>query len=42
MRKKAKWYFKRETYLEDLQDNNIFPLPYTHKIEDIQETKNKN
>ena len=41
MRKKAKWYFKRETYLEDLRDNNIFPLPYSHRIEDIQETKNK-
>jgi len=37
LRDKAKWYFKRETYPEDIVEHNIIPCPYPFRIEDIQE-----
>jgi len=37
MRDRAKWYFKRETFPEDIIDNNIIPCPYPYRIEDIRE-----
>lgn len=36
MRKKAKWYFKRETYREDYLNYGIIPLPYPVRVEDQQ------
>ena len=41
MRDKAKWYFKRETYPEDISENNIIPCPYPFRIEDRQTPKKK-
>ena len=36
MRERSRWYFKRETYLEDYQNQGIIPLPYPHRVEDKQ------
>jgi len=37
----AKWYFKRETYADDITENNIIPCPYPFRIEDRQQPKNR-
>tara|TARA_Y100000593_G_C4309664_1_gene337725 strand:+ start:2144 stop:3205 length:1062 start_codon:yes stop_codon:yes gene_type:complete len=37
MRDRAKWYFKRETFIEDMQEHGIIPLPYPCRVEDRQE-----
>ena len=34
---KAKWYFKRETFAEDVHEYGIIPCPYPFRIEDRQE-----
>ena len=34
MRDRAKWYFKRETFPEDVYEHNIIPFPYPCRIED--------
>ena len=41
MRDKVKWYFKRETYPEDVIDHNIIPCPYPFRVEDRQPSTNK-
>lgn len=41
MRNKANWYFKRETYTDDITENNIIPCPYPFRIEDRQQPKDR-
>lgn len=36
MRNKVKWYFKRETYPEDVVEYDIIPFPYPFRVEDRQ------
>ena len=38
---KVNWYFKRETYPDDVVDNKIIPCPYPFRIEDRQSIKDK-
>ena len=37
MRDRSKWYFKRETFPEDVDEHNIIPCPYPFRVEDRQE-----
>ena len=41
MRDRARWYFKRETYLQDYQQYGIIPLPYPNRIEDNKKLNTK-
>ena len=41
LRNKVKWYFKRETYPDDVTEHNIIPCPYPFRIEDRQTPQNK-
>lgn len=38
MRERAKWYFKRETFPEDVHEHNIIPCPYSTRIEDRRDS----
>jgi len=42
MRDKVKWYFKRETFPEDLSDHDVIPFPYPFRIEDKRPVKERN
>ena len=39
MRDRVKWYFKRETFPEDVVEHGIIPCPYPFRIEDKQQLK---
>jgi|TARA_R110000744_G_scaffold342881_3_gene448084 hypothetical protein len=41
MRDKVKWYFKRETFTDDIIEHNIIPCPYPFRIEDTQSILDK-
>jgi hypothetical protein len=41
MRDKVKWYFKRETFPEDVYEHNIIPCPYPFRVEDRQSNRKK-
>lgn len=41
LRDKSNWYFKRETYPDDIQEHNIIPCPYPFRIEDRQHPRLK-
>lgn len=41
IRDKVKWYFKRETYADDITEHKIIPCPYPFRIEDRQSPSEK-
>lgn len=41
MRDRVKWYFKRETFPEDVYEHNIIPCPYPFRMEDRQPNRKK-